>query len=186
MELIMNININTSYFSVLPTPIGDLGIFADNEAIYRIEFVDMIKNNNLMSPDNPKENHKEDPKENDLTLLAKQQLTEYFATNRTTFDLPLAPQGTLFRQQTWQALLKIPYGETRYYSQQAELMNNKKALRAVGAANAANPIAIVIPCHRVIGKDGSLTGYAGGLHRKSWLLNFEQTLLQNKQDFTLN
>ena len=104
----------------------------------------------------------------------------------TTFDLPLAPQGTPFRQQTWQALQKIPYGETRYYSQQAELMNNKKAVRAVGAANGANPIAIIIPCHRVIGKDGSLTGYAGGLDRKAWLLNFEQNELQNKQVFTLN
>lgn len=178
MELIMK----QLFFSSLPTPIGDLGIFANSEAIYRIEFVDMIKSNDLMSTDNPKDY----PKENDLTLLAKQQLTQYFAAEITTFDLPLAPQGTPFRQQTWQALQKIPYGETRYYSQQAELMNNKKAVRAVGAANGANPIAIVIPCHRVIGKDGSLTGYAGGLHRKAWLLNFEQTLLQNKQDFSLS
>jgi len=167
MEFIMK----TSFFSLLPTPIGDLGIFADNNAIYRIEFVDMVENNNLMSTDVHEES--------DLTLLAKKQLTQYFATVRTTFDLPLAPQGTPFRQLTWQALQKIPFGETRYYSQQAELMNNKKAVRAVGAANGANPIAIVIPCHRVIGKDGSLTGYAGGLDRKAWLLNFEQKLSVN-------
>ncbi len=168
----MNIKLKTSFFSLLPTPIGDLAIFAEDNAIYRIEFVDVVKNHDLMNADNHKEN--------DLTLLAKQQLTQYFATDRTVFDLPLAPQGTPFRQQTWQALLKIPYGETRYYSQQAELMNNKKAVRAVGDANGANPIAIVIPCHRVIGKNGSLTGYAGGLHRKEWLLNFEQKLLQDK------
>lgn len=174
MEFIMK----QSFFSALPTPIGDLGIFADNEAIYRVEFIDKVKNHDLMNT--------EVPKGNDLTLRAKKQLMQYFAGEITVFDLPLAPQGTLFRQQTWQALQKIPYGETRYYSQQAELMNNKKAVRAVGAANGANPIAIIIPCHRVIGKDGSLTGYAGGLHRKAWLLNFEQRLLQNKQGFTLN
>lgn len=167
-----------SFFSALPTPIGDLGIFADNEAIYRVEFIEMVKNHKLMNT--------EVHKESDLTLRAKKQLMQYFAGKTTVFDLPLAPQGTPFRQQTWQALQKIPYGETRYYSQQAELMNNKKAVRAVGAANGANPIAIIIPCHRVIGKNGSLTGYAGGLHRKAWLLNFEQRLLQDKQYFTLN
>lgn len=174
MEFIMK----QVFFSVLPTPIGDLGIFADNNTIYRIEFIDMVKNLNLTDINRYDEN--------ELTLLAKKQLTQYFATERIEFDLPLDPQGTPFRQQTWQALQQIPYGETRYYSQQAELMNNKKAVRAVGAANGANPIAIVIPCHRVIGKNGSLTGYSGGLHRKAWLLNFEQRLLHNKQVFTLN
>ena len=112
---------------------------------------------------------------------AKTQLMQYFAGEITTFHLPLAPQGTPFRQQTWQALQQIPYGETRCYSEQAELMNNKKAVRAVGAANGANPIAIIIPCHRVIGKNGSLTGYAGGLHRKEWLLNFEQLNCEQTQ-----
>ena len=178
MEFIMKQNITSSFFSSLTTPIGELGIFADNNKIYRIEFVDTVKNKNLINTNEHKENH--------LTVLAKQQLEQYFSAKRVVFDLPLAPQGTPFRQQTWQALQKIPYGETRYYGQQAELMNNKKAVRAVGAANGANPIAIVIPCHRVIGKDGSLTGYAGGLHRKAWLLNFEQTSQQGKQTFTLN
>ncbi len=165
MEFIMT----SSFCSLLSTPIGELGIFADEQAIYRIEFLDIIK------PESMTEESvgKSDVQENKLTVAAKQQLIQYFAGSRTHFDLPLAPEGTPFRQQTWQALLQIPYGETRYYSQQAELMNNKKAVRAVGAANGANPIAIVIPCHRVIGKNGSLTGYAGGLHRKEWLLNFE-------------
>lgn len=171
MEFIMT----SPFYSFLSTPIGDLGIFANEQAIYRIEFLDIV------SPKNFTEETVEqsDVQENKLTLVAKQQLSEYFAGTRTDFDLPLAPQGTPFRQQTWQALQQIPYGETRYYSQQAELMNNKKAVRAVGAANGANPIAIVIPCHRVIGKDGSLTGYAGGLHRKEWLLNFEKAQANN-------
>jgi len=173
----MTVNINGAFYSSLTTPIGELGIFADNHAIYRIEFIDMIKNTDSMNTN--------DHKANELTLRAKEQLAQYFAGKLTTFDLTLAPQGTEFRQQTWQALQQIPFGETRYYSQQAELMNNKKAVRAVGAANGANPIAIVIPCHRVIGKDGSLTGYAGGLDRKAWLLNFEQQQCQNKEVFTL-
>jgi len=173
MEFIMK----TVFASVLATPIGELGIFADNAAVFRIEFTNILRDKNLVNQSDKIENH--------LTLIAKQQLEQYFAGERTTFDFPLAPQGTPFREQTWQALLKIPFGETRYYAQQAELMNNKKAVRAVGAANGANPIAIVIPCHRVIGKNGSLTGYAGGLDRKAWLLNFEQEQLQNQQDFTL-
>ncbi|MCW8831983.1 MAG: methylated-DNA--[protein]-cysteine S-methyltransferase [Colwellia sp.] len=167
----------TIFVSLLSTPLGELGVFADSKAIFRIEFTNMLRDEALINHSNKKEN--------DLTQRAKQQLEQYFAGERTVFDLPLAPQGTPFRQQTWQALQKIPFGETRYYAQQAELMNNKKAVRAVGAANGANPIAIVIPCHRVIGKNGSLTGYAGGLDRKAWLLNFEQKTLQNKQVFTL-
>jgi len=174
----MNVSTKGSFFSSLTTPIGKLGIFADNHAIYRIEFIDMDENTDLVNT--------LEQKANELTLLAKKQLAQYFAGKLTTFDLPLAPQGTEFRQQTWQALQQIPFGETRYYSQQAELMNNKKAVRAVGAANGANPIAIVIPCHRVIGKDGSLTGYAGGLDRKAWLLNFEQKQLLSNEKFTLN
>lgn len=163
MEFIMK----SVFASYLATPIGQLGIFADDSNIFRIEFSDILRDDALNTPEEFQENH--------LTLLAKQQLIQYFAGDRLEFTLPLAPQGTAFRQQTWQALLKIPFGETRYYAQQAELMNNKKAVRAVGAANGANPIAIVIPCHRVIGKNGSLTGYAGGLDRKAWLLDFEQS-----------
>lgn len=167
----------TVYVSLLSTPVGELGIFADSNAIFRIEFINILRDENLVNHGDKKENH--------LTQKGKQQLEQYFTGDRIEFDLPLAPQGTPFRQQAWQALQKIPFGETRYYAQQAELMNNKKAVRAVGAANGANPIAIVIPCHRVIGKNGSLTGYAGGLDRKAWLINFEQEHLQNQQGFTL-
>lgn len=111
------------------------------------------------------------------------QLDEYFAGRRQRFELPLAPQGTAFQQAVWQALLQIPFGQTSCYSALAAKIARPKAVRAVGAANGANPIAIIIPCHRVIGRDGSLTGYAGGLPRKALLLKLEgvplpeQTLL---------
>lgn len=104
---------------------------------------------------------------------ASQQLSEYFAGERKQFALPLAPEGTPFQQQVWTALLSIPYGETISYLELARRVGNAKAMRAVGAANGRNPISIVVPCHRVIGADGSLTGYAGGLERKRALLGLE-------------
>jgi methylated-DNA-[protein]-cysteine S-methyltransferase len=101
------------------------------------------------------------------------QLDEYFAGRRQRFNLRLAPQGTAFQQAVWQALLTIPFGQTSCYSALAAALERPKAMRAVGAANGANPIAVIIPCHRVIGRDGSLTGYAGGLPRKALLLSLE-------------
>lgn len=102
------------------------------------------------------------------------QLDEYFRRERRTFDLELAPEGTEFQHAVWAELVKIPYGETRTYLQIAQRIGNPDAVRAVGAANGANPIALIIPCHRVIGSDGSLTGYAGGLDNKRRLLDFER------------
>lgn len=104
----------------------------------------------------------------------KKQLDEYFAGKRKKFDLPIAAPGTDFQQKVWKALQNIPYGETRSYQQQAIAMGDKKAVRAVATANGANRIAIVIPCHRVIGSNGNLTGYAGGLERKKFLLDLEK------------
>ena len=101
------------------------------------------------------------------------ELGEYFAGARTSFDLPLAPRGTEFQQAVWRALRTIPFGETRSYADIARALGQPTATRAVGAANGKNPIAIVVPCHRVIGADGSLTGYAGGLPTKAWLLRHE-------------
>jgi methylated-DNA-[protein]-cysteine S-methyltransferase len=101
------------------------------------------------------------------------ELQEYFGRCRTAFTLPLAPQGTDFQQSVWRVLRGIPYGETRTYMQLAEAIGNRAAIRAVGLANGRNPISIVVPCHRVIGSDGSLTGYAGGLERKRLLLELE-------------
>lgn len=104
----------------------------------------------------------------------KKQLSEYFAGSRKVFALPLAPKGTPFRQKVWQALCTIPWGETRTYGEIAAQIGQPKASRAVGMANHHNPISIIIPCHRVVGKNGSLTGYAGGLSVKSFLLELER------------
>lgn len=108
-----------------------------------------------------------------LTDRAAQQLREYLAAKRQDFHLPLAPRGTAFQRRVWEALLAIPYGETRSYTQQAQHLGQPRAIRAVARANGANPVAVVIPCHRVIGADGSLTGYAGGLPLKAHLLTLE-------------
>jgi len=101
------------------------------------------------------------------------QLSEYFAGTRREFDLPLRLDGTPFQQRVWQSLTEIPYGETWSYGELAKRIGNPNASRAVGLANGSNPIAILVPCHRVIGADGSLTGYGGGLDRKRWLLAHE-------------
>ena len=102
-----------------------------------------------------------------------QQLAEYFAGTRRNFDLPLRPQGTVFQQRVWRELIEIPYGQTWSYGELAKRIDNPSASRAVGLANGRNPISILVPCHRVIGADGSLTGYGGGLERKQWLLAHE-------------
>ncbi len=111
-----------------------------------------------------------------LFATACQQLAEYFAGTRQHFKLPLVAQGTVFQQQVWAALCAIPYGETRSYGAQALIIGNAKAVRAVGLANSKNPIGIIVPCHRVIAANGALTGYAGGLARKQWLLAHEASV----------
>ncbi|GMU53212.1 MAG: methylated-DNA--protein-cysteine methyltransferase [Candidatus Xenobia bacterium] len=104
---------------------------------------------------------------------ARRQLEEYFAGSRRTFDLPLGASGTPFQMEVWSALIRIPFGQTASYAEVAQRIGRPRAVRAVGAANARNPLAIVVPCHRVIGSDGQLTGYAGGLEIKRWLLAHE-------------
>ena len=106
------------------------------------------------------------------------QLREYFDGKRKVFDLELNPQGTDFQKRVWDALLQIPYGKTISYLELSKKLGDIKAIRAVAAANGKNPLWIVVPCHRVIGTDGSLTGYAGGLHRKKWLLAHENPVKQ--------
>jgi methylated-DNA-[protein]-cysteine S-methyltransferase len=103
----------------------------------------------------------------------ERQLAEYFRGERQRFDLPLAPMGTPFQRAAWQALLDIPYGGTTSYEAQAIRLGGREKTRAVGTANGMNPVSIVVPCHRVVGKDGSLTGFGGGLDAKRWLLNLE-------------
>ena len=109
---------------------------------------------------------------------AVKQLNEYFSGNRTSFDFKLNPKGTEFQQKVWKGLLQIPFGKTRTYLEQSKILGDVKAIRAVASANGKNPLWIVVPCHRVIGSDGSLTGYAGGLWRKKWLLEHENPTAQ--------
>jgi methylated-DNA-[protein]-cysteine S-methyltransferase len=112
-----------------------------------------------------------------VLALAQRQLEQYFARERREFELPLAPEGTAFQQRVWRALLAIPCGATRSYGEIARAIGRPAASRAVGAANGRNPIAIVVPCHRVIGSNGTLTGYGGGLPAKRWLLDHERSQL---------
>ena len=115
---------------------------------------------------------------NAVLTRACEQLAEYFAGRRTTFAVPLEPAGTPFQRRVWDALLAIPYGTTLSYSDLARRLGDVRATRAVGAANGRNPIPIIVPCHRVVGADGSLTGFGGGLDRKRWLLEHEGALMR--------
>ncbi len=111
-----------------------------------------------------------------LFMQTKRELDAYFQGKLRAFTMPLAPRGTDFQKRAWIALTKIPYGETRTYGQQAQIVGQPSAVRAIGAANGKNPIGIIVPCHRVIGANGTLTGYAGGLHNKEFLLKLEGIL----------
>lgn len=115
---------------------------------------------------------------NDITKKGKQQLKEYFAGERKEFDLPLDPKGTDFQKKVWRSLVDIPFGKTLSYGDIAQKLNNVNAVRAVGGANGRNPISIIVPCHRVIGSNGALTGYAGGVERKLWLLKHEEVAIK--------
>ncbi len=124
-------------------------------------------------------------KKNKHLAKLKNQVAQYFSGEREEFELTLAPDGTIFQQKVWSELLKIPFGKTRTYKEQSISVGDVKAIRAVATANGANPIAIIIPCHRIIGSDGSLTGYAGGLWRKKWLLEFEANKKGNARQLSL-
>ena len=114
----------------------------------------------------------------DLLIKPVSQLREYLEGKRTIFDLKLNPEGTVFQKKVWRHLTAIPFGKTVSYLDMAKALGDPKVIRAAASANGKNPIAIIIPCHRVIGSDGSLTGYAGGLHRKKWLLQHESPMTQ--------
>lgn len=140
------------------SPLGRLTLCANDNGLVSIEF-----SRGLLG-------HR---REHPLLERCKAQLTEYFAGTRTRFDLPLAPAGTPFQQAVWGELGEIPYGETRSYGELADALGKPTASRAIGMANGKNPLAIIVPCHRVIGANGRLTGYSGGLSRKEWLLAHE-------------
>jgi methylated-DNA-[protein]-cysteine S-methyltransferase len=162
----------TTYFTYLDTPIGTLLIAGDDDAITRISFA------RDGAPDRPEAGWiRDDTRFDD----ASTQLLEYFAGKRREFTLPLRPQGTEFQRKVWKVLLDIPFGETRSYGWLAMAIGNPAASRAVGAANGANPIPIVVPCHRVIGTSGALTGFGGGIPVKKFLLELEGVPLGEKQ-----
>ena len=150
-------------YRFIDSPIGRLLVAGDGERLQVIQFPGPAQ---TPAPCWQRDDH--------TFAQAERQLSEYFAGQRRQFDLPLAPNATPFQARVLAALQNIPYGETRSYSDIAQTIGKPKAVRAVGAANAKNPLPIVIPCHRVIGKDGSLTGFGGGLPTKRYLLNLEQ------------
>lgn len=145
------------------TELGQIGIAETDGKITHLFF---------QSESFPESSHER--RETPVLAEAARQLQEYFEERRKEFELPLAPAGTEFMLRVWDALQKIPYGETRSYKQIAEMAGNAKACRAVGMANNRNPISVFIPCHRVIGTNGDLVGYGGGLDKKTWLLELER------------
>lgn len=147
------------------TVIGEITIIDNGEAIIELDF-----GNNL--------NKDIEIKETELIKKVKKQLDEYFNGERKEFNLPLEPKGTEFQRKVWKALTNIPYGRTKTYKEIAIEVGNEKACRAVGMANNKNPIAIIIPCHRVIGSNNKLVGYAGGLELKEKLLSLERTTIK--------
>jgi len=147
------------------TPYGIITIESDGSSVTSIKTDEHIKSSGKKLADN-------------LTDEAAKQLNEYFEGKRKKFDLPLNPYGTGFQKSVWKALEKIPYGETRSYKEIATSIGNPNACRAVGLANNRNPIWIVIPCHRVIGTNGALTGYGGGIDMKQKLLNLEKEAIK--------
>jgi len=162
------------YFTYYSSPLGKIVLTANTNGLTALEF---IKGDKTMSIPT---HYQQLPTNHRIFDEVCQQLTQYFAKKRTTFNLPLAPKGTPFQQQVWQALTSIKQGDTQSYAWLAKTINNPKAVRAVGSANGANPIALIIPCHRVIGANGKLTGYAGGLALKAKLLEFEGAVFINK------
>ena len=158
----------TVFFTTIDSPVGPLLLAAGDDGLRAVEF-HASRHPVPRDPD-------WQPGDHPLMQRARVQLGEYFAGERRTFDLPLAPRGTAFQRETWLALATIPYGNTISYAELARRVQRPKAMRAVGAANGRNPLPIVLPCHRVIGADGSLTGFGGGLPTKQYLLELEGAL----------
>ena len=157
--------IGTTFHLSMPGPVGPLLLAADDDGLRLIEF---------NSPRHPMRRTSEwQQAEHAVLHDARMQLEQYFAGERRDFALPLAPRGTAFQREVWNALRDIPYGETISYAQLAQRIGKPSAMRAVGAANGRNPLPIVVPCHRVVGTDGSLTGFGGGLPTKRFLLELE-------------
>ena len=156
----------TMYYQQMSCPFGTVHLYATNKHLKALLFKPWQKAGGSTVI----------KQSNEVLNLTKIQLQEYFQGKRQTFDIPIESDGTDFQHNVWNTLLKIPFGETWNYGQLAQAIGNKNASRAVGAANGKNPISIIVPCHRVIGANGTLTGYAGGLKAKEWLLKHEGVL----------
>lgn len=157
------------YTTTIESPLGPLTLVSDGAALTALEFDDRAAGAKGEGPRVRDDDAPPFPQ-------ARRELGEYFAGSRTVFDVPIAPSGTAFQRRVWEALLRIPCGSTASYGEIARAVGSPDAVRAVGAANGRNPIAIVVPCHRVIGKDGSLTGFGGGIETKRALLELEGAL----------
>lgn len=153
----------------MDSPIGPLKLTSDEHYLKSISFEAEISGESTEFPE--------------VLDQVQKQLEEYFSGTRRQFDLPLDPDGTSFQQKVWKQLSEVPYGSTMSYIEIARILNAESSSRAVGMANGRNPIPILIPCHRIIGHNGKLTGYAGGLERKKWLLLHEQQNSENGQLF---
>ena len=160
MKYTIGVDFMETYWMEIAAPVGKIIVMADDEAVTHIEL-------------SAKHRPAGKPKLNAVLTRAQKQLVEYFTGKRENFDLPLKPEGTAFQQKVWKALARIPFGQTRSYGQIAKAVKSPAASRAVGAACGRNPLPIVIPCHRVVGSTGSLTGFGGGLSMKEWLLKHE-------------
>ena len=154
-------------YTLLDSPIGELALAGDGRSLSRLH---MLEGRHPLRIDPAWR------RDDGAFAHARAQLGEYFEGRRTSFDVPLALHGTPFQRRVWEALLEIPYGETTSYGELARLIGSPRAVRAVGLANGRNPIAVIVPCHRVIGANGTLTGYGGGLERKRLLLELESRL----------
>ena len=156
----------TMYYQQVSCPFGTVHLYATEQHLKALLFKPWAKVEKSVLTQ----------QSNAVLEQTKSQLNEYFEGTRQTFSIPLESQGTDFQKQVWQTLITIPFGTTWNYGQLATAIGNKNASRAVGAANGKNPISIIVPCHRVIGANGTLTGYAGGLKAKEWLLKHEGVL----------
>ena len=155
--------------TMIDSPVGPLGLVAHEDALIAVLWPE--EREGRVRFDSKPEAATRHP----ILDQAEQQLNEYFAGERRTFELPLDPHGTEFQRQVWWSLTEIPYGETSTYGKQAANIGRPRAVRAVGSANGRNPLSIVLPCHRIVGADGKLTGFAGGVETKRWLLDHEAT-----------
>jgi methylated-DNA-[protein]-cysteine S-methyltransferase len=164
----------TLFYKEMKSPVGKLKLVASPKALVAVlweqERPNRVKLGTMsLDPQHP------------ILIEAERQISQYFAGERTRFDLPLEPRGTEFQKKVWQALTEIPFGTTKSYQVLAKVVGSPDAFRAVGAANGKNPLSIVVPCHRVVGADGALTGFAGGVKTKAALLALEARAMQSQE-----